>query len=57
MQWSVIGKKSLERCSLPMNRRRYMLHDDVVRFTVQGLRDALTAAEYTVTDPLYPADE
>ena len=29
----------------------------VVRFTVQGLRDALTAAEYTVTEPLCPAEE
>ena len=28
-----------------------------MRFTVQGLRDALTAAESTVTEPLPHADE
>ena len=31
--------------------------DDAVSFTVQGLRDALTAAESTVTEPLCPMDE
>ena len=34
-----------------------MLHGDMVSFTVQGLRDALTAAESTVTEPLCPMDE
>ena len=51
------GKKSLERCSLPMNLESTRHHNDMVRFTVQGLRDALTAAESTVTEPPCPADE
>ena len=34
-----------------------MLHDDVMSFTVQGLRDTLTAAESTVTEPPRPVDE
>ena len=29
----------------PNESGEYMLHGDVVSFTVQGLRDALTAAE------------
>ena len=32
-------------------------NDDMVRFTVQGLRDALTAAESTVKEPPHPMDE
>ena len=31
--------------------------DDVVTFTVQGLRDALTAAESSVTEPPHPTEE
>ena len=31
--------------------------DDMASFTVQSLRDALMAAESTVTEPLHPADE
>ena len=30
----------------PNESGEYMPHDDAGRFTVQGLRDALTAAEY-----------
>ena len=33
-----------------------MPHDDMVGFTVQGLRDALTAAESTVAEPPCPMD-
>ena len=58
MQWSVKGKKSLERCSLPMNlESTHRCNDDMASFTVQGLRDALTAAESTVTEPPHPTDE
>ena len=35
----------------------YMLHVDAVSFTVLDLRDALTAAEFTITEPLRPVDE
>ena len=41
----------------PNESGEYMLHNDAVPFTVQGLRDALTAAESTVTEPLCPMDE
>ena len=41
----------------PNESGEYMLCGDVASFTVQGLRDALTAAESTVTEPLHPADE
>ena len=41
----------------PNESGEYMPHDDVVRFTVQGLRDALIAAESTVTEPPCPVDE
>ena len=41
----------------PNESGEYMLHDDSGRFTVQGLRDALTAAESTVTEPPCPVDE
>ena len=34
----------------PNESGEYMPRDDVARFTVQGLRDALTAAESTVTE-------
>ena len=35
----------------------YMPHGVTVSFTIQGLRDALTAAESTVTEPPHPMDE
>ena len=38
----------------PNESGEYMLCNDVASFTVQGLRDALTAAESTVTEPLCP---
>ena len=41
----------------PNESGEYMPHDDAMRFTVQGLRDALTAAESTVTEPPHPTDE
>ena len=41
----------------PNESGEYMSHDDMVRFPVQGLRDDLTAAECTVTEPPHPADE
>ena len=40
----------------PDESREYMPCQDVTSFTVQGLRDALTAAESTLTEPLCPAD-
>ena len=41
----------------PNESGEYMPCGDAASFTVQGLRDALTAAESTVTEPLHPADE
>ena len=41
----------------PNESGEYMPHDDVVSFTVQGLRVALTAAESTVTEPPCTVDE
>ena len=41
----------------PNESGEYTPHDDMVSFTVQGLRDALTAAESTVTEPPHPTDE
>ena len=41
----------------PNESGEYMLCSDVASFTVQGLRDALTAAESTITEPLCPTDE
>ena len=41
----------------PNESGEYTPHDDVASFTVQGLRDALTAAESTVTEPPHPVDE
>ena len=41
----------------PNKSGEYTLHGDAPSFTVQGLRDALTAAESTVTEPPHPADE
>ena len=38
----------------PNESEEYMPHNDTARFTVQGLRDALTAAESTVTEPPCP---
>ena len=37
----------------PNESGEYTPCNDVVIFTVQGLRDALTAAESTVTEPLH----
>ena len=41
----------------PNKSGEYMPHGDALSFTVQGLRDALTAVESTVTGPPHPADE
>ena len=41
----------------PNESGEYTPHDDAVRFTVQGLSNALTAAESTVTEPLCSGDE
>ena len=41
----------------PNESREYMPCGDVMSFTVQGLRDALTAAESTITKPLCPTDK
>ena len=41
----------------PNESREYMPRNDMVRFTVKGLRNALTAAESTVIEPLCPMDE
>ena len=41
----------------PNESGKYMPCDDAVSFTVQGLRDFLTAAKSTVTEPPHPMDE
>ena len=41
----------------PNESGEYMPRDDAATSTVQGLRDALTAAESTVTEPPCPVDE
>ena len=41
----------------PNESGEYTPRGDAVSFTVQGLRDALTAAESTVTEPPHPTDE
>ena len=42
----------------PNESREYMPpHNDTVSFTVQGLRDALTAAESTIIEPPCPMEE
>ena len=41
----------------PNGSKEYMPHGDTTSFTVQGLRDALTEAESTVTGPLRATDE
>ena len=41
----------------PNESREYMPRGDTASFTVQCLRDALTAAESTVTEPLCPTGE
>ena len=41
----------------PNESGEYTLCEDVPNFTVQGLTDALTEAESTVTEPPHPADE
>ena len=48
------GKKSQEEMFSPNESGEYMPHGDMASFTVQGLRDALTAAESTVTEPHVP---
>ena len=51
------GEEESGKMFSPNESGEYMLHNDVVRFTVQGLRDALTTAESTVTEPSCPVDE
>ena len=51
------GKEESGEMFSPNEPGEYTLCDDAVRFTVQGLRDALTAAESTVTEPPCPVDE
>ena len=41
----------------PNESGEYTPHHDVASFTIQGLRDALTAAESTVMEPPHPMDE
>ena len=41
----------------PNETGEYMPHEDMVWFTVQGLTDALTAMESTVTEWPHPMDE
>ena len=41
----------------PNKSGEYMPHGDTPSFTVQGLRDALTVVESTVTGPPHPTDE
>ena len=41
----------------PNELGQYMPCDNMVRFTVEGLRDVLTAVESTVTELSYPMDE
>ena len=41
----------------PNESGEYTPHQDAACFTIQGLRDALTAAESTVTEPPCPMDE
>ena len=41
----------------PNESGEYTLHGDMESFTVQGLRDALTAVESTITEPPCPTDE
>ena len=49
-------EKSREMFS-PNESGESTLHNDTVSFTDQGLRDALMAAESTVTEPLCPMEE
>ena len=41
----------------PNESGEYTPHKDMAWFTVQGLRDVLTAMESMVTELLHPADE
>ena len=41
----------------PNGSGQYTTREDAVSFTVQGLRNALTAAESMVTEPPCPMDE
>ena len=41
----------------PNESGEYTPCEDVAQFTVQGLRDVLTATESTVTEPPCPMDE
>ena len=57
MQWSMKGKKRSREVFSPDESGEYMPCQDVVSFTVQGLRDALTTAESTLTEPPHATDE
>ena len=48
--WHAREEESGEMFS-PNESREYMPHHDATSFTVQGLRDTLTAAKSTVTEP------
>ena len=50
------GEEQSGKMFSPNESGEYTLCDDVVRFTVQGLRDALNAAESTVTELPCPTD-
>ena len=51
-------EEELREMFSPNESGEYMHHAAMmVSFTVQGLRDALTAAESTVTEPPCPTDE
>ena len=50
-------EEELREMFSPNESGEYMPHDDMASFTVQGLRDTLTAAESTITEPPHPADE
>ena len=51
------GEEEFGEMFSPIESGEYTPCEDVARFTVQGLRDALTAAESTVTEPPCPMDE
>ena len=50
-------EEELREMFSPNDSGESMLCNDAVTFTVQGLRDALMAAESTVTEPLCLAEE
>ena len=57
MEHKCEGEEESGEMFSPNESGNYMPCDDTVSFTVQGLRDALTAAESTVTEPLHPMDK